>query len=183
MNLISSLILPVIVLDVSPIIDKNNLVFEDNNNNSSHFVLYSSEFGVESYKSLPRGRGLVFLNTTSGDCFVNRREVGFSSVRPFNADTPLSSLEILDSNENGIIDSDDQIYDYISVWIDINGNGSCDYGEVYSFKELDIELILEGKDRQYRNSQTHTILETFSYRMDGYTDQEFDAWGINFKPL
>jgi trimeric autotransporter adhesin len=86
------------------------------------------------------------------------------------------ALSQLDSNTDDVIDSGDALWGDLRVWVDANGNGFTDDGELFTLDELDITEI----DLDYGNvslsDEGNDILQASSFTMDGNTRDIVDAY-------
>ena len=117
---------------------------------------------------------------TSGDTgFLVQQNID-GSVNLFGTSTidGFAELAKLDLNHDLKIDSADSDWGSLKVWLDSNGNGVVDSGELQSLSALDIASIdLAGVTPSTAvidgNPISHTSVLTFS---DGSTTQIADAW-------
>lgn len=64
------------------------------------------------------------------------------------------ALAQYDTNGDGVIDENDEIFDQLRLWVDENGDGVSDAGELKSLKDLHIKAI--NLDYKYVNQTTDT---------------------------
>ena len=64
------------------------------------------------------------------------------------------ALAQYDTNNDGVIDENDEIFDQLRLWIDENGDGVSDQGELKSLKDMHIKAI--NLDYAYVNQPTGT---------------------------
>ncbi len=88
------------------------------------------------------------------------------------------ALKQYDSNGDGVIDENDEIFSQLRVWVDADGNGISDEGEMKTLKELGIASI----NLNYENVNAETGTEatigntaTFT-REDGTTASVGELW-------
>ncbi len=55
------------------------------------------------------------------------------------------ALAQYDLNDDGVIDENDAIFDKLMVWVDANGDGVSDKGELKTLKELGVKLTWHSK--------------------------------------
>lgn len=88
-----------------------------------------------------------------------------------------SVLSLLDSNSDGVIDSSDDDFDDLKIWIDVNENGISEATELQSLTDANIVSInLNATQVSYDisgNSVTHTSTVTMS---NSTTKAIVDAW-------
>ena len=63
------------------------------------------------------------------------REV-FSNGKVNDASKGTASLAWVDANLDGVIDSNDPVFDQLQVWVDANGDGVTNAGELHSLANL-----------------------------------------------
>lgn len=88
------------------------------------------------------------------------------------------ALAQYDTNNDGIIDENDEIFDQLKLWIDSNGNGVSDSGELKTLKEMNIKAI--NLNYEYVNKATETEalignVATFVYD-DGTENMIGEMW-------
>ena len=79
-----------------------------------------------------------------------------------DSDMPQSSLEVLalfDDNDDGVIDSQDSIFDQLSIWQDANQNGITDEGELLGLAERGITSIQLDYDSTKEDVNGNTVLK------------------------
>ncbi|WP_323073245.1 EF-hand domain-containing protein [Mycetohabitans endofungorum] len=64
---------------------------------------------------------------------------GVSGQMPFK--NAFDAFKSIDSNQDGVIDRDDAIWNTLKVWVDANHDGKCDAGELKTLDELGITQI------------------------------------------
>ena len=79
------------------------------------------------------------------------------------------ALAQYDTNGDGVIDENDEIFDQLRLWVDENGDGVSDQGELKSLKDMNIKAI--NLDYDYVNQPTGTEalignVATFVYEDD-----------------
>jgi hypothetical protein len=87
------------------------------------------------------------------------------------------ALRDWDSNHDGVIDAQDAVYDALRVWVDANGDGITDAGELRTLASLGITSM--GLDAVHHSvTQNGNILgDTASYTSaDGTTKDLVDVW-------
>jgi hypothetical protein len=98
------------------------------------------------------------------------------------SDNGFESLKIHDSDKNGVINSQDQIWKELRLWNDANGNGLSEANEIQTLKAKKIESI----DLQYKTTQQKQFgkrarvreSSTFTYESKGKLIQAevLDVW-------
>ncbi|WP_316199208.1 beta strand repeat-containing protein [Bradyrhizobium sp. SZCCHNS2002] len=91
-----------------------------------------------------------------------------------------TALQSIDSNQDGVINSSDSAFSSLKVWLDSNGNGVADSGELYSLSSLNITSIgLNSKAvNETVNGNLIGSLATFT-RSDDSTGQVAEAFFKN----
>ena len=89
-----------------------------------------------------------------------------------------AALQELDSNQDGIINQDDEAWQQLQVWQDRNGNASVDEGELLSLEEAGIAAINTGyKNSNLVDQQGNAHKQTGTVIMqDGTINQSADVW-------
>ncbi|WP_417453881.1 calcium-binding protein [Kiloniella sp.] len=73
-----------------------------------------------------------------------------------------------DSNNDGIIDKDDDVFDELRVWRDLNQNGKLDDGESFTLQDVGVESIDLSATADGSQNAGNTVAETGSFtRTDG----------------
>ena len=105
---------------------------------------------------------------TQSDLFGNQPSTGIANG--------FQALAAYDSNSDGVINSSDTNFGNLRVWIDANGNGVSDAGELHTLASLGITSINLGySDVNYQISG-NTILQQSTFTMSGDTRTIADAW-------
>ena len=83
------------------------------------------------------------------------------------------ALSQYDTNGDGVIDENDEIFDQLRLWVDENGDGVSDQGELKSLKDMHIKAI--NLNYEYVNQSTGTEalignVATFIYEDDTIGD-------------
>ncbi len=88
------------------------------------------------------------------------------------------ALAQYDSNGDGVIDADDEIFDSLRVWVDADGNGISGEGEMKTLAELGITSINLGYENVNAETGTEaTIGNTATFtREDGTTSGIGELW-------
>ncbi|MCH5193358.1 MAG: hypothetical protein J1F11_05300, partial [Oscillospiraceae bacterium] len=88
------------------------------------------------------------------------------------------ALAQYDSNGDGVIDENDEIFDKLRIWVDANGNGISDEGEMMTLRELGITSInLNYETTNGETGTEATIGNSASFtREDGTTGGIGELW-------
>jgi len=88
------------------------------------------------------------------------------------------ALAELDSNSDGIIDQNDESWSELRLWIDRNGGGKVDEGELLTLEEAGIAgLNLGYTNSNYTDENGNQHRQTGSFIWaDGVTGQMDDVW-------
>ena len=93
------------------------------------------------------------------------------------------ALKELDANGDGVIDAKDAAYDKLSVWVDANGDGVSQSGELHSLASLDIASVNVDATKTSVKDAGNWIGAASSYtRTDGTTAATGDVWFTAQKP-
>ena len=94
------------------------------------------------------------------------------------ANNGFEALKDLDDNKNGMLDSEDSVWQQLRVWQDKNGNGKVDNGELKTLVELKIKEISTGYTTSSAvddNGNAHTQNSTITFA-DGTQGVSTDVW-------
>ncbi|MGB0835893.1 MAG: Ig-like domain-containing protein [Psychrobium sp.] len=87
------------------------------------------------------------------------------------------ALSELDSNNDGVINSDDKAFEELQVWQDANSDGVTDEGELQSLTDLGIaELSLDTRKVEIENNGNTVGIESTYTTEDGQTGEAADVW-------
>ncbi|MGP4844154.1 calcium-binding protein [Marinobacter sp. 1Y8] len=94
------------------------------------------------------------------------------------AENGFQALDDLDSNEDGVISSEDSAWAELSVWKDSNGNATVDDGELLSLDEHGIASInIDYTDSNVVDAHGHQHRQTSSMTMTDSTERQVtDVW-------
>ena len=137
--------------------------------------------GIANYTSwVAEGSGLLVLDkNTDGKINSGNELFGDDTVLSNNA-TAVNGYEALaelDSNADGKIDAQDKEFKNLKVWLDADGDGETDAGELHSLEELEIaSLDLNYKDVNKNLSNGNSITQISSFtKTDGTTGEMGDV--------
>jgi len=87
-------------------------------------------------------------------------------------------LSQYDSDKNGVIDANDEIWQHLRVWRDVNGNAETDEGELFTLDELEIvSLNLSYVTSNFRDEYGNEFRQIGSFTdSQGNTHQMVDVW-------
>ena len=123
------------------------------------------------------GEGMLFLDRDGNGTLTNSGE--FSFVNDVEgAASDLVGLGAFDSNEDGVLSSEDSRFDDFRIWRDGNGDGTVQDGEILTLAQAGVASInLVGQAVEGNTSLGDVaVLNTGSYtRTDGQTGQFIDA--------
>ncbi|ROP59466.1 Ca2+-binding RTX toxin-like protein [Enterobacter sp. BIGb0383] len=88
------------------------------------------------------------------------------------------ALQALDSNQDGVLDGNDPLWQQLQVWQDRNSNGRVDDGELLTMEQADVASIGTGYQNSSRvdgQGNAHKQIGIFT-RTDGSTGQSADVW-------
>ena len=124
--------------------------------------------------------GLLVMDIHEDGVIEDGRELFGSATILRNGMTAkdgFDALRDLDSNEDGIIDASDPAFENLRVWVDANGNGVTDAGELKTLQELNIvsfQLQAEVSDVQ-QNGNALGLISSYTTG-DGQTHDLVDVW-------
>ncbi len=125
------------------------------------------------------GDGDGFLSIDlNGDGLINEpKELAFALSTDDPDDTDLEGLAATyDSNQDGVLDSNDADFAKFKVWIDIDQDGSCDAGEVKSLADVGITSVNLKSDNKEEVIAGNKVYGTTSYtKSDGTTGKVGDV--------
>jgi Ca2+-binding RTX toxin-like protein len=130
-----------------------------------------------------RGDGFLVIDRDGDGRISGPSELSFLGEKP-GAKSDLDALSALDSNRDGKIDSADARFGELKVWLDGNGNGVTDAGELKSLSDHGIAAIglSSAANRQTVKVGDNVVLSTGTFtRADGSTGTLADA-ALAFKP-
>jgi len=86
-------------------------------------------------------------------------------------------MKALDTNNDGVLDANDAAFGQLGVWIDKNGNGVTDGGELKSLTDLGINSLSLSSTKSDLNNNGNLIGLMGSYTTtDGQTHTMGDVW-------
>ncbi|WP_186215036.1 calcium-binding protein [Burkholderia gladioli] len=139
----------------------------------TYFDLHGTGFAVHTGWIGPQTGFLARENesgtvTSISDLFGNDETDGFSA------------LAALDANRDGVVDlSDPGFYD-LCVWVDVNGNGVSDPGELHSLQELGIVAINLETENSKRKVGGNLVAEAATFvKSDGSTGEIVEVYFDN----
>lgn len=94
------------------------------------------------------------------------------------ADDGYQALDDLDSNEDGVISAEDDAWQELKVWQDLDGDGSVDEGELQTLDEWGIASIsveAESSDFIDENGNEHQLTSSMTMT-DGTERETADVW-------
>jgi hypothetical protein len=130
------------------------------------------------------GDAFLALDRNDNGTIDNIDEISFVKDKE-GAKTDLEGLAAFDSNSDGVLNGDDARFVEFRAWVDSNGNGTTDAGELLSLAEAGISSIsLTGTPTgETPTTGKNIIYNTGSFtRVGGETGKFLDA-GLAFKPL
>jgi hypothetical protein len=130
------------------------LQFTALSNSSPAFDFTGSGFATQTGWITP-GEGLLLLDNGRGDTAVTADELlGAASGDGF------ADLAALDANGDGLVDARDPAFANLKVWVDANGNGKLDAGELYTLGDLGITAISVAAAPSEQNINGNTVVGT-----------------------
>ena len=157
-----------LVLDLSG----NGLVTTSLDDSSVHFDFANDLFAART-GWLSGDEGFLVLDKNGNGIVDNASEM-------FGLQTGSGFLDLAayDSNHDGVIDANDAIFAKLQVWVDANGDGVTDPGELHTLSDLGIASIslnsLDLGDSTTADGTALTAASSFTYA-DGSSGQVYDA--------
>ena len=106
--------------------------------------------------------GLLVLDNGLGGSTITADELlGAQSGDGF------SDLKALDTNSDEVVDAEDPAFANLKVWVDANGNGQLDAGELNSLNELGITSFDVSATPSNQTISGNTIVSTGTFTLDG----------------
>ncbi len=132
--------------------------------------------GTKANMGFIKGDDALLFMDTHGDGLVHDGSQLFG-----NQDGHANGFEMLqsyDSNGDGVIDENDEVWDKLRVWVEKTADGVCEEGETMSLKEAGITSINVGyKDVREDDGKGNLIGQVGQFtRDDGSTGLAADAW-------
>ena len=166
---------------VSPIIldlDRNGI------NTTDEWGYYFDHNGNglrESTGWVGQGDGLLVRDINGNGVIDDGGELFGNNTLLKNGQKAANGFEALaefDENGDGVIDANDAIYHELKVWVDANGDGKTDAGELKTLAELGIASIGTGyteSKHKDENGNLHKQIGEITFT-DGTTSQAVDVW-------
>ncbi len=166
---------------VSPIIldlDRNGI------NTTDEWGYYFDHNGNglrESTGWVGQGDGLLVRDINSNGVIDDGGELFGNNTLLQNGQKATNGFEALaefDENGDGLINANDAIYHELKVWVDANGDGKTDAGELKTLAELGIASIGTGyteSKHKDENGNLHKQIGEITFT-DGTTSQAVDVW-------
>lgn len=130
-----------------------------------------------------RNDGLLVIDRDNDGEIAAAAELSFGVENPA-AMNDLEALAVLDNNGDRKLDGTDARFRELRVWVDANGNGRTDAGELKTLDQLgiaEISLVGEARDGQVRPGR-NVVLQTGSFtRKDGRTGKLGDV-ALAYRP-
>jgi uncharacterized protein YcsI (UPF0317 family) len=127
---------------------------------SAHFDFTGSGFATKTGWITP-GEGLLVLDGNPSAPININELVGAASGDGF------ADLAALDGDGNGVIDASDPTFARLSVWVDANGDGQLDPGELVSLSSLGITSISLSSTPSGQTINGNTLVSTSTFEMNG----------------
>ena len=130
-----------------------------------------------------KGDGFLVIDRNGDGAITTAAELSFLAEKP-DARSDLEALAALDSNRDGKVDASDLRFSELRVWIDRNGNGVTDGGELRTLQEQGIASILlaASTTKQTVKAGQNVLLATGTFTLtDGSVHSLGDA-ALAFRP-
>jgi hypothetical protein len=120
--------------------------------------------------------GLLAIDL-NGDGVINDTSELFGNQTGF--DNGFLALAALDSNDDGVISATDTDFANLLVWVDADGDGFSDDGELYSLTHFGITEIDLGYNVTNYQIAGNDVLQEGSFTMNGVSHTIVDAYFAN----
>ncbi len=117
------------------------------------------------------GDGLLVIDRNGDGLITGASELSFL-IEKADAKSDLEALAVLDANRDGKIDAKDARFAELKVWVDANGNGVTDAGELKTLTDLGItEISVAGRstDQKVKPGQNIVLATATFTRSNGTT--------------
>ncbi|MBS3960943.1 MAG: type I secretion C-terminal target domain-containing protein [Sandarakinorhabdus sp.] len=121
------------------------------------------------------GMGLLAIDLDQNGTIDNNSEL-FGNQPQNGLANGFQTLAAYDSNQDGVIDSDDAQFGDLLVWVDANGDGISQEGELHSLASLDITSINLSYTNVNYVVNGNTVKQESSFVMDGQSRLIADVW-------
>jgi hypothetical protein len=119
----------------------NGINLTDLSSVSPRFDMNGNGFSVQT-GWVGQGNGLLVLDRDGDGQISNVSELfGGEATSGGPAAIGVAQLAKYDSNLDGVIDANDPIYSQLRIWVDANGNGAVDPGELLTLQQAGITSI------------------------------------------
>jgi hypothetical protein len=124
--------------------------------------------------------GLLALDRNGNGTIDSGAELFGTATKLANGQTASNGYEALaqlDVNGDGVIDAKDAAYDQLKVWVDANGDGVSQSGELKSLASLDIASIdVNGDKTSAKDAGNWIGMQSTFTKTDGSTAATGDVW-------
>ena len=121
------------------------------------------------------GDGLLAYDANGDGKIAGKNELSFKDY-VVGAQTDLQGLVAFDSNQDGKLSALDALWSDLTVWLDANGNGESEAGELQTLIEAGVQEISLASDKQFTTQNGNTIHGTTRVTMtDGSHIQAADV--------
>jgi hypothetical protein len=124
-----------------------------------------------------KGQALLVADWNGNDTVDNGTEISFAR---FGADSKsdLSGLASFDQNHDGKIDTHDEIFAKLKLWVDANNDGVSQEGELLSMKDAHVEAISLQMRGYHEASGGNVITHTVEIVLTG--GAQLHAYDVGF---
>ncbi len=130
-----------------------------------------------------RGDGFLVIDRNGNGLIDDGSELAFGAENP-DATSNIQALASLDSNGDGRLSADDARFNELKVWVDANGNGRTDTGELRTLDQHGIVSI--GLSAQFNDDAvkigTNILLATTIFERSNGTAGTVGDVALAFKP-
>jgi len=129
------------------------------------------------------GDGILVIDRNGDGRITSSAEMNLFADNP-DARNQIEALSGFDNNGDGVLDSQDVRFNELQVWVDGNGNGITDEGELRSLQEVGItsfDLTSQGTDERRKIRKNITVATASFTRTDGSISTFADV-ALSFQP-
>lgn len=131
-----------------------------------------------------KGTDGIVVHDKNGDGVINDITETISEYYTENVADGLEALKTLDSNDDGVFDSNDEMWNTLRVWTDTNEDGVNQSGEMHTFGELGIESIDLERTITYRERiEGNPVLSRSTMTMTDGTTRDVAAVDFATNPI
>jgi hypothetical protein len=130
-----------------------------------------------------KGDGFLVIDRNNDGKITDASELSFAAENK-DARSDLEALAALDNNNDGVLNKDDARFAELKVWVDANGNGVTDAGELKTLAEHGItEIGLRAQNREgSAGIGDNVLLSTATFKRDNGSTGTVGNVALAYKP-